>query len=463
VDKLTVVAHENFEQVITAARDPKSILSKMSFVEIEAADQGPATTVVTSVSKGKAAMQEEEKRVAAIADAGQRQKAQNTLDARKLLIDTINDPKIVQMTTGLRDYEKPEIREMVIRKAAEKLEYGQQTLFKEAIAAEMPLVYQATLVEVQNQIIETPRMDLVQGEAKAWFDDFDLDISQGFDFRMLEEEIISETIRGNVVDTIGVRQGAFTRETPVNQVVSELINFPEVDYDDNPDLLHKLAAQAVAAVETKQEDPAQLRSVVRQYRKVIAGRIYDQMKKHLQVSEPEYLQPKVLPFVKIEDWNFSALTSGGYKDYREKITPLSHIPRYVYRGFEKACHVEYKFDVRPEKDFAYVLEHDKAVIRWLRPAPNQFRIYWQHNTRQYRPDFVVETHDAIYLAETKQANQIDSPEVIDKKKAALKYCEYATQFTRQHGGKPWHYLLIPDNEVSTTSSFERLKTLFLQA
>ena len=34
IDKLTVVAHENFDAVILAAKDPNSVLNKMSFVEI---------------------------------------------------------------------------------------------------------------------------------------------------------------------------------------------------------------------------------------------------------------------------------------------------------------------------------------------------------------------------------------------------------------------------------------------
>jgi len=30
------------------------------------------------------------------------------------------------------------------------------------------------------------------------------------------------------------------------------------------------------------------------------------------------------------------------------------------------------------------------VFKWMRPAPNQFMIYWKHNSRQYNPDFVAE-------------------------------------------------------------------------
>lgn len=77
------------------------------------------------------------------------------------------------------------------------------------------------------------------------------------------------------------------------------------------------------------------------------------------------------------------------------------IPKFVFRGFEKACHFEYKFDSKTEQDFAYVLENEVNVRRWLRPAPNQFRIYWDNNSKRYEPDFVVETTNCIYMIETK--------------------------------------------------------------
>ena len=33
-----------------------------------------------------------------------------------------------------------------------------------------------------------------------------------------------------------------------------------------------------------------------------------------------------------------------------------------------------------------ILERDADVLKRLRPARNQFRLYWRHNSRQYVPD-----------------------------------------------------------------------------
>lgn len=462
VDKLTVVAHENFEAVIEAAQDPNSVLNKLSFIKLDEDYLKTQTTVVTSSSTVVKAIEEEQKKVSEIKNEQEKQKAQNTLDAKKAIIDVLPS---FNTNTGVKrvdDLQKPEVKKMVMEKVKAQLEQGQLNVFSKNIVEEAEAIYATVVSSYKSNIIEIPRMDLVQNEVKVWFEDFELDTSNGFDFRVMKEEILRVGLKGKEVDTIGVIQGAFTRETPINQIIAEIINFPEIDYDSNADLLHKLSTKAVQTLEGQLEDKSELPLLIRQFRKVIAGKIYDQVKKHLRVGEPEYVEPKVLPFVRIEDWNFSALVTAGYKDYRDVITPTSAIPKYVFRGFERACHFEYKFDSKTEKDYAFVLEHDKSVLKWLRPAPNQFRIYWANNSRQYYPDFVVETNDCIYMVETKAADQLSSAEVLDKRKAALKYCKYATEFTTANGGKPWKYVLIPHNEVSTTRSFESL-SLFNQS
>jgi type III restriction enzyme len=120
------------------------------------------------------------------------------------------------------------------------------------------------------------------------------------------------------------------------------------------------------------------------------------MMEHFKLSEPEYIKPNVRPFTRIEEWNFTSLKNEGFKDYRDDSFPASLVPKYIFRGFEKACHFEYKFDSRSEQTLSFILENDKSVSKWLRPAPNQLRIWWHHNTRLYETDFIAETADKLY-------------------------------------------------------------------
>ncbi|MGV8139250.1 MAG: DEAD/DEAH box helicase [Mangrovibacterium sp.] len=454
VDKLTVIAHDNFAKVIEEAQDPNSVLNKLSIIEIPEDVLKTKIIPVVSPSVIDVKFQQEEKKIESIPDKKQQQEARYTLDAKKLLIDVINAPEIAYRTTGLKDFTNKEIKEKVIEKAREALNKGQLNIFRDEIASRIEKEYDTVLVEYKNNIVEIPRIDLVQEDVQVWIDDFDLDTT-GFAFKVLEEEIMIRGLKDNKVSTIGVLQGAFTWDNPVNQIVSEVLNHTDIWYDENAALLNKLAAQALTALESQLDDKSQIRVLVRQYRKVVAAKIYDQIKAHFHMSEPEYKQSKVLPFRRIEEWNFTAMENG-YRDYREVISPVSMIPKYVFRGFEKACHMEYKFDSKTEKDFAYILENDKRVLKWMRPARNQFRIYWDNNSKPYLPDFVVETLDTIYIVEPKAEKDINSFEVTSKSKAAQNYCILASAFCEKHGGKPWRYVLVPHTQISETTSFSNI-------
>ncbi len=47
-----------------------------------------------------------------------------------------------------------------------------------------------------NNIIEIPRMNLLQEKVKAWFKDSGLNVSKGFEFELLEEEIMVAELTG---------------------------------------------------------------------------------------------------------------------------------------------------------------------------------------------------------------------------------------------------------------------------
>lgn len=82
----------------------------------------------------------------------------------------------------------------------------------------------------------------------------------------------------------------------------------------------------------------------------------------------------------------------------------------------------------------------------MKPASGQFRIEYQ-NGHDYEPDFVVETTETCLLIEPKRADQITQDDVQAKARAALRWCGYAIAHATEHGGKLWHYLLVPDTAI----------------
>ena len=87
----------------------------------------------------------------------------------------------------------------------------------------------------------------------------------------------------------------------------------------------------------------------------------------------------------------------------------------LFDGIRKGVFDSAKFDSQPELQFARVLESDTDVLNWLRPAPQEFNITYNHG-HSYEPDFVVETENMIYLIEIKGEDKLNDPDVIAKKK-----------------------------------------------
>jgi len=60
------------------------------------------------------------------------------------------------------------------------------------------------------------------------------------------------------------------------------------------------------------------------------------------------------------------------------------------------------------------------------------------------------------MIEVKAANEVQSADVIEKAKGAIKYCRHASEYTAENGGKKWMYAIIPHDKISKNSSFSGL-------
>lgn len=469
VDTLTVIAHENFEAVIKAAKDPKSVLSKFSYIELDDEDiqSGPSTIVQ---AKTLFDVKQEEIKQQAKTEV-EKKSAEVVCDARKAAWEVISDmPRLMGQSLSSvgqtliktkEDLKKSELVNIITSRTISKIEQEAQKespLFAEEFAKprieEAKNVIKVLIEDYVKNIIEIPRMTVQREAFRAEYKWFDLDTRMGFGLPALKEEIIRMGLVDNTVDVLSVESGR-KYDDPVNQIVSELINYDDVDYDENADLLYHLAEAAYKAVETNAEDPTDTPKMVYNFKKGIAKIIYDQMKAHFVIESLGYTKPKVLPFTGIVPQHLIEDSAYGRVDFRADV-PKKFVKKYIYTGFLKSYYLENKFDSSTELDFAFVLEIDPKVKKWLRPAPTQFSIYWGNGAHRYEPDFVVETEDCIYLVETKAAKEMTADDVKAKKAAAMEYCKNATEFTIANGGKPWKYALLAHDVVDRTSSFQYL-------
>lgn len=456
VDMLTIVAHDKFQEIIDEANKPNSIIKQKNVIEVDFEELGKEKEVITSASPWKQALIRRKNEISQIDDVEEREKACNTLqteqDVAEILLTMNTEVKNAQELKG------EEAKGIILSKYKERLySLPQQDLFVEQRIAEAEAVFERVATQVIQQIIEIPRMVVQQSdEVKSGFKDFDLDVSI-LNYQPVSEEILVKRLREQEDGVSYIRgKGRIIPDRLDNVIVNELVHLPEIDYDKQADLLFKLAVQAITHFKLYLTTENEVINVVQYNKREIARFIYIQMMDNFYCEAPKYEDVSVLPFVEIKDHNFSKYMADSVYPYTDTIEPVSSIPSKVFVGFRKACHDKYKFHSKTEKDFAIILEQDKNVIKWMRPAEGQFEIWWAHNSKRYNPDFVVETSETIYLVETKMQKDMTSVEVKEKARAALQYCEHATRFASDNGKKSWKYVLIPHEAVQFNMTLEKL-------
>ncbi len=184
------------------------------------------------------------------------------------------------------------------------------------------------------------------------------------------------------------------------------------------------------------------------YNKQIVALIYAQMEEHYEETNSGFEARVSKGFITLSQCNYTLPANESPRDFRMPVANKSDIRRMIFCGFQKCIFPMLKFDTDPERRFVCILELDQEVLRWLRPASRMFQIDYQHGDA-YEPDFVVETENRKYICEVKRRTDLEHPEVLAKKDAAITWCSHATKAT----GSTWIYILIPDDAISENQSF----------
>ena len=456
IDKLTIIAHDKFQEILEEAKKEGSIIRKENIIEINEEELNQKKETITTTSILDEEIKEEEKRIEQIQDNVEKEKAEIKLEAKKVTQQAIFE--VAKHGVNLKTMTKEQISTVAKAQAIKRLgEKEQLGLFDESIKENLIKQIEDNIEKekenIEKLIIEIPKIMIIPSETKVWFEDFDLDTTN-LNYQPISDEILRETLRNQDADTI-INKETMVRDKLDNIIVNELINIHEVDYNSCARLLFKLARQVLSKFDTYLSDD-DIKNVVQYRKRDIANYIKPQLMEHFKKEVVKFEAPDVRAFSQILEHNSYKFIQDEIYDYKETIEPANRIKSLMFTGFKKACHKSYKFDSKTEKDFAIILEGDDSVEKWLRPAPNQFNITWDNNKKNYEPDFVVETKDKIYLVETKKEKDIPTEEVQSKAKAALEYCKNATDYTMQNGGKPWIYALLPYDSVKLNMSFDYL-------
>ncbi len=158
----------------------------------------------------------------------------------------------------------------------------------------------------------------------------------------------------------------------------------------------------------------------------------------------------------VKDSAYTATAGDPVLDFRQSPTDKSNMPKYLFGGFSRCLYAEQKFHSDAERRLAVILERDS--LKWFRPAKGQFQIYYALGTDhpEYQPDFVAETESTMFMLEVKARNELEAPEVLAKRDAAVLWCQRASDHAGSCGGKPWRYALVAHDVIAENMTLEGL-------
>jgi type III restriction enzyme len=280
------------------------------------------------------------------------------------------------------------------------------------------------------------------------------------DYPVPSEELWVQHLHTNRLETIGVEDAGHPESRLEDYVISGLLEFDDVAYDDQSEVLYDLASQVVEHLRRSLSvDDAW--KVLRMHQREITGFVHAQMQDHRWQDEsgkPEVKVPR--GFSRLRDRAFTAPKNGLALDFRSAPEDRANIARYIFTGFSRGLYKEEKFQSDTERQLAVILDRD--CLKWLKPARGQFHVFyrWRHECREYQPDFVAEVPDNILMLEAKAANMMEDREVLAKRDAAVTWCGHASDHAGAHGGKLWIYVLVPHDAIASNMTIGGLVERF---
>ena len=451
VDRLTIVSHDKFQEIIDHANDPNSIIRAGVVIGREIPEVRRKVVAVKSmfeqVISGAAAP-------IPIAAPGEPAPAQRTL------FDTPEKQDVAEATFRvIQDYERlrgsdelqhahiqREIVEKVqelVRPAAGALEGIPEPVDVAGIVKETTALYRELSIDVPK-IVVVPK-----GIVTCGYEDFDLDVCS-INHQPVAQDIIVQHLHENERHRLHDGSGIIAEKRPEDYLVRGLIDFDDISYDDHAALLYKLAGQVVTRLREYLPSEAEVVNVVQFHQPALVNLIHSQMEDHFKESATEYEAHVMRGFHTLRRNTCTAAANEQVRDFRLDVPEgqRSRMGSMVFGGFAKCIYDSQKFDTNPERRFAVILETDDDVLKWFKPAKGDLQIYYSHATT-YEPDFVVETKTEKLLCEPKRASDMTDEVVQAKAQAAVTWCQYATAHAKEDGGKPWRYLLIPHDQIQT--------------
>jgi type III restriction enzyme len=441
VDRLMIVSHDRFQEIVDEANRPESIIR-------------------TGIVIGRDIPLERSK-IVVIEDAATYAINGGTTPDGEVQPPLFTEPeeqKVAQATLEvLREFErlpsseelrKPEVMQRIVDRVSEAVRPAQGILPGTITPVDIAKVVEKTIA-VRNELsIDIPRIIVTpRGDAKCGYKPFKLNCS-AIRLQPVSQDILIQHLQSN--ERYRLRSaGTITVESRLEDyIVRGLMDFDDVNYDELAEMLYDLAGQMVRHLQSYLANEDDVINVLQAHQQTLVQSIYSQMQEHFEEGATEFDVTISRGFVTLRPNNYSQLESEKSRHYRTTVDDKLLIRGVLFHGFKKSLYKTLKFQSNSERIMATILESDETIMKWLKPSKGDFRIYYA-NDDEYVPDFAVETADTKYICEPKSRAEMTDPIVLQKARAATLWCTRATDHAP---GKPWKYLLIPHDAIDESKT-----------
>jgi len=458
VDRLTIVSHDKFQEIVDYANSPDSVI------------RGGLKIIYVSDERSKVVIAAPEimQRIQPLSVA--EGNSEYKIERPKLLFENPKEQEAARATLEVicREFErlprsadltKPEIQKQIVEKVKEIITPAQRELEGPVEQVNVAEVVAKTIILRNELSIDIPHITVQPvGSVTRGYREFNLNLA-GIRLQPVDNEILIQELHRREQHRLMSGTGIVPEDKLEDYIVRGLIDFNDICYDDHAALLYKLAGQVVAHLRSYLKNEDEVLNVLQYHQQALVNLAHAQMQEHYEEKAAAYEAHASKGFTTLRPNNYSAPAGETERDFRAPVLEKQDIRKMLFAGFGKCLYRIQKFDSDSERRFAMVLENDKEVLKWFKPAKGDFQIYYE-NEASYEPDFAVETKTARFLCESKAANEMTSEDVLAKAKAAEAWCTRANTYMNQYGGKPWSYLLIPHDVITENKTLQGLAATY---
>lgn len=478
IDRVNIVAHDKFDEIVTEAKSKHFSFQKI-YVDEGGLDKAKKPKRIQSTLERELGLtpqidprfgKEAEKVLEKTDTPAPKQEPVCTTPAEqeiaKIALQVIEEQERVLPNSEALKKEDVKAKIAAEVKARHKLTKKQDVLdFGDGLDIEK--IVAKTAEKVTENTIDIPRVAIVPKNIVDYsFDPFKIDFDTIGKPEPLDQKIVVKSLGSDEMEEIETQRVGNTQEDLKDYILATLSEKNGISYSRHAAILHDLSEQVVAHLHSYLTEEDAIVNVLHFHGRDIADKVFEQMKKHFRRGKTEYEARVLKGFMTLKGFYTPAVDGETVYNFRDEVQNKAKIKSMRFHGFKKCLYEEQKFDSNTERQFSETLEETKTVEKWFKPndemAKRAFQIFYDlHGKRRmYCPDFVVETGDIKYLIETKKAKEVSTEEVQAKKTAAIKWCEHANTHAKETGDKPWVYILIPHDEIRPSASFDGLVSRF---